>query len=108
MKKKKKSINVHPKILFSEEEEKNGQLPFLDVLIIKSGNSASCKVYRKQTNKDDYIHRLIAHDTKTKIGTVTTVIEFFLTCIQGALTKKINTSLKRLPNWVTRRVSRLN
>ena len=39
-------------------------------LIIRSGNGAKFKVYRKPTNKDDFIHFFSAHDRRTKSGVV--------------------------------------
>ena len=47
-------------------------------LIIRSGKGAKFKVYRKPTNKDDFIHFFSAHDRRTKSGVV---IGFFLRAI---------------------------
>ena len=66
---------VNQNIQFTVEEEINGELPFLDTLIIRSGNGAKYRVYRKPTNKNDFIHFLSAHDDETKRGVV---IGFFL------------------------------
>ncbi|XP_076032413.1 uncharacterized protein LOC143020141 [Oratosquilla oratoria] len=62
--------NIDNKIQVTVEEENNGQLPFLDTVTIRSGNSAKFKVYRKPTNKDDYIPFFSAHDDRTKSGEV--------------------------------------
>ena len=66
---------VEPSIEFTLEEEENGKLPFLDVLIIKNNNKLSFKVYRKPTNKNDMIHFYSHHNTKVKRGVL---IGFYL------------------------------
>ncbi|XP_076044840.1 uncharacterized protein LOC143027434 [Oratosquilla oratoria] len=52
--------NIDDKIQFTIEEENNGQLPFMDTVIIRLGNITKFKVFRKPTNKDDYIHFFLA------------------------------------------------
>ena len=42
-------------IEFTVEEENNGVLHFLDVLICRNDNSIETKVYRKSTNNDIYL-----------------------------------------------------
>ena len=46
----------HPFIQFTHETEPNNRLSFLDVLIIRNGQSIETCVYRKPTNTDIYIH----------------------------------------------------
>lgn len=71
--------NVNSNIQFTIEEEKDGKLPFLDTMIWRSDAVAKFSVYRKNTNKDDFIHYLSAHSRKTKTGVV---IGFFLRAIR--------------------------
>ena len=62
---------VHPRIQFTFEEERDNQLPVLDVLIRRSENhEPRFSVYRKPTHKDDYIHFLSAHSDRVKSGVV--------------------------------------
>ena len=83
--------DVHSRIQFTVETEENQALPFLDTVIMRSDDSVKFKVYRKPTNKDDYIHYLSAHDEKTKTGVV---IGFFLRalriCSDDYLQEEIN------------------
>ncbi|XP_045137175.1 uncharacterized protein LOC123519735 [Portunus trituberculatus] len=66
-------VNEH--IQFTVEEEVNGVLPFLDTVIHRKNERAIFSVYRKPTNKDDFVHFFSRHDMKTKSGIV---IGFFL------------------------------
>ena len=66
---------VHERIQFTLEEEENKTLPFLDTVIIRSENGVKFKVFRKPTNKEDYVHFYSAHSLRTMSGTV---IGFFL------------------------------
>ena len=70
---------VEPKIQFTIEEENDGTLPFLDTVIIRTDSGPKFKVYRKPTNKEDYVHFLSAHPEKTKSGIV---IGFFLRALR--------------------------
>ena len=66
---------VEENIQFSLEEENCGKLPFLDTLIIRNDSGAKFRVFRKTTNKEDYVHYLSAHSEKVKSGII---IGFFL------------------------------
>ncbi|XP_076029105.1 uncharacterized protein LOC143017952 [Oratosquilla oratoria] len=81
----------YDKIQLTVEEENNGQLRFLDTVIIRSANSAKFKVYRNQTNKDNYIHIFSAHDDRTKSRVV---IGFYIRalhiCSEEYLTEELN------------------
>ena len=46
----------HPSIQFTYDTESNNRLSFLDVLIIRNGQSTKTCVYRKSTNTDIYVH----------------------------------------------------
>ena len=66
---------VDPKIQFTLEKEDNMSLPFLDTLIMRTEDGLKFKVYRKRTNKEDYIHFHSAHSNRVKSGVV---IGFYL------------------------------
>ena len=51
------------------------KLPFLDTLIWNRGTKMLFSVYRKPTNKDDFIHFYSSHSQRTKTGVV---LGFFL------------------------------
>ena len=67
--------NVNINIQFTLESETNQELPFLDVRIIRTIENLQFKVYRKQTNKEDYIHYYSGHNQRIKTGVL---IGFFL------------------------------
>ena len=46
----KRLSEVEPKIQFTYEEEQDGKLPFLDMIIWKSEHELKLTVYRKPTN----------------------------------------------------------
>ena len=48
--------NIHPQVNFTFEEMQNNQMPFLDSLVIREGNSLESKVYKKPTHTGQYIH----------------------------------------------------
>ncbi|XP_076039312.1 uncharacterized protein LOC143024398 [Oratosquilla oratoria] len=60
-------VNEH--IQFTVEMEMERKLPFLDTLIHREDSSAKLSVYRKPTNRDDFIHYLSRHSTRTKTAT---------------------------------------
>ena len=62
--------NVQSDIQFTVEEERDHMLPFLDTVIRKTGQGEKFSVYRKPTNKDDFIHFLSAHSSRVKSGVV--------------------------------------
>ena len=66
-------------------------MPFLDTLIIRSGRSTKFSVYRKPTNKEDYVHFFSGHSERVKNGIV---IGFFLRafriCSEEFLQEEIN------------------
>ena len=61
---------VDEHIQFTVELEVDKKLPFLDTIIHRGDESASFSVYRKPTNKDDFIHYLSGHSARTKSGVV--------------------------------------
>ena len=67
--------DVHPKIQFTCEEEQERKLAFLDTLIWNRGTRMMFSVYRKPTNKNDFIHYYSSHSQRTKTGAI---LGFFL------------------------------
>ena len=84
---------VEDDIQFTLENEEHGTLPFLDVLIIKSGNDVKYKVHRKKTNQEDYIHFLSAHSDRIKSGVV---IVFFLRAIRICSKEYLDEEVQRI------------
>ena len=66
---------VNPKIQFTVENENERKIPFLDTLLMRSGSGLKFLVYRKPTNKQDYVHFWSGHSERVKSGIV---IGFFL------------------------------
>ena len=65
-----------PRIQFTYEEEKNGIIPFLDVLIKKTDdNQLETTVYRKKTNNNVYINWNSYSPRAWKIGTLKNLIQ---------------------------------
>ena len=48
--------SFHWNISFTYEQEINGKISFLDILILRNGNSFETAVYRKSTHNDIYLH----------------------------------------------------
>ena len=57
---------VDPAIQLTLEEEENGRLPVLDILFIRENNTLLHTVYRKPTNKNDFIHYYSGHAEEVK------------------------------------------
>jgi hypothetical protein len=58
-------------IKFTCEEERGGQLAFLDVLILRDNlNGFKTKVYRKPTHVDNYLHAFSDAEMTVKIGVI--------------------------------------
>ena len=71
--------NVNNDIQFTVEMENENKIPFLDTLIERSNEEVKFSVYRKPTNRDDFIHYFSAHSERTKTGVV---IGFFLRALR--------------------------
>ena len=66
---------VNKDIQFTIETEKEGELPFLDTVIRRAGKGVKFAVYRKLTNRDDFVHYFSGHSRSVKRGVL---IGFFL------------------------------
>ncbi|XP_035701311.1 uncharacterized protein LOC110862299 [Folsomia candida] len=67
--------NFHPSIKFTIEEEKEGRLPFLDVMTYqKSDNSIGHHIYRKPTHTNQYLNYGSFHPQAHKIGVTDTLL----------------------------------
>ena len=53
--------SIHPNIQFTMEKEIEGQLPFLDVMVVCKTDLLEHKVYRKPTHTDWYLHKNSNH-----------------------------------------------
>lgn len=61
--------NYHPNIKFTYEEEVDGRIPFLDLLVIRNANNeVEFDVYRKETSTDRYITRNSQHPESHKMA----------------------------------------
>ena len=67
----------HQKIQFTFEMEKDGKLPFLDVLITRqpTGGKVDTSVYRKQTNTDIYMNWKSHAPSIWKIATLKSLLK---------------------------------
>lgn len=86
---------VEPAIQLTVEEERDGTLPFLDVIIRRSSHDLKYSVYRKPTNKDDFVHYFSAHGHKTKTGIV---IGFYLRAYRICSPEFLDDELKYVTN----------
>ena len=86
---------VNGKIQFTVEREENQKLPFLDTLIHRSHQGARFSVYRKPTNKDDFVHYFSAHSQRIKTGTV---IGFYLRAYRICSEEFLEDELKFVTN----------
>ena len=68
--------SIHPIIQFTMEKETEGQLPFLDVVVIrKTGLLLGHKVYRKPTHRDRYLHKHSNYHPRQKRGIIKTLVD---------------------------------
>ena len=82
---------VEERLQFTLENENHGKLPFLDVMVIRCENGAKYKVYRKKTNREDYIHYFSAHSQRVKSGVVIGVfLRALRICSEELLQDEVN------------------
>jgi len=69
-------ISLNPRIQFTMETEKEGRLPFLDVMVTgKPNGTLAHMVYRKQTHTDRYLNSGSNHHPSQKRGVIKTLSE---------------------------------
>ena len=69
------NTHTHPKIKCEAVLEENGQLPFLDVLVVRNEDgSFTTTVYRKPTHSDRYLHWTSNHPVKDKLFGISTLV----------------------------------
>ena len=79
-----------PSIKFSVEWEEGGSLPFLDLVIFRSGHSFKFSVYRKPTHKDQYMHYFSNQSQKVKRSAVfSLMLRAFRICDEEYLEQEI-------------------
>jgi hypothetical protein len=66
--------SVHSSFRFTLELEHDNQLPFLDVLVQRSGNSLITSVHRKPTHSDRYLSFESAHPLSQKGAVVSSLV----------------------------------
>jgi Reverse transcriptase (RNA-dependent DNA polymerase)/GIY-YIG catalytic domain len=67
----KQKVNaLHGSIKWTFEEMKEGELPYLDCLVMKKGSKLTTKVYRKPTHSGAYINYSSNHSMSTKHGII--------------------------------------
>ena len=105
-------INVlnsfHSNIEFTYEEEKDGQIPFLDVLLVRKNGTFETTVYRKLTNNGIYLHWKSFAPNTWKRGILRSIItRAYHVCSNDEVLKqelsKIKTDFLKIngyPKWV--------
>ena len=66
--------SIDSKIVFTIEEENNGQISFLDTLVSRKNGVAVIDVYRKPTHTDRYLDFSSHHETKHKVSAASTLL----------------------------------
>ena len=69
------SVDESGSIKFTHEEETNGSIPFLDTLIVRTGDRVKLKVYRKKTHTNQYLSFHSHHPLHHKLGVVRTLLD---------------------------------
>ena len=73
--------SFHKNIKFTLEEEKDNKISFLDVFILRNGNSIETTVYRKFAHNDVYLHWDSFSPNSWKVGTLKThLLRAFVVC----------------------------
>ena len=63
--------NLSPSVSFTVEWERNGKLPFLDVLVHNLNGNLSFSIYRKPTHSGVYLHFFSKHPQHMKLSVAT-------------------------------------
>src|SRR5437867_910285 len=64
----------HKDIRFTSEEEQNGELPFLDVMVYRKDGNLGTKVFRKSTHSVIYLNFSSINPESHKISVADTLI----------------------------------
>ena len=99
-------------IKFTHEQEKDGQIPFLDTLIVrKEDGTVKLLMYRKKTHTDQYLNFQSHHPLHHKLGVVRTLIDRMEKVVTEEGDKKveedkIKQALKQCgyPDWTVKKV----
>ena len=99
----------HDTIKFTYDMEKDGKLPFLDVLVIPKDYKVETTVYRKSTSNDIYLHWQSFSQTTWKREALQTLDSgAFKVCSNGQHLQNEIKHLKKVlrdihsdPNWIT-------
>ena len=99
-------------IKFTHEQEKDGQIPFVDTLIVrKEDGTVKLLVYREKTHTDQYLNFQSHHPLHHKLGVVRTLIDRMEKVVTEEGDKKveedkIKQALKQCgyPDWMVKKV----
>ena len=80
--------SIRPSIQFTMEEESEGSIPFLDVLVRRREQQLETSVYRKATHTDSYIHYVSNHHPATKISIITCLKKRAISVCKGEYFKE--------------------
>ena len=84
---------IDHKIQFTLEVENDRCLPFLDAMIVRNDNELKFKVYRKETNREDYVHFYSSHSDRVKSGIL---IGFYLRAFRICSEEYLNEELEHI------------
>ena len=103
--------SLHPKIKWTSEIEKDNKISFLDILIMRNGESTDTSVYRKESASDQYIHFSSAQAWQEKVAAIRTLKHTAVTYYSNPtlLEKELNHLLKvflenGFPNNIIQRI----
>ena len=83
---------LHPNIKFTTEMEKNGRLPFLDVLVKRKGDRLETEMYRKPTFTGVYLNWDSLTSRKYKIGLIKCLLNRIWRICSNPETRSVETS----------------
>jgi hypothetical protein len=105
-------IGLHNNIQLTMEKEEDGHLPFLDIDIYrKPDGSVGCRVYRKPTHTNLYLHHNSHHHPSNKLSMLTSLIHRATAiCDQDSLNQELEflTTMFKNNGYSTQQISRAN